>query len=1311
MTPSALTNQPEVFRTARYLQTAALVMLTVVLSSELSQAATPFSLNVVLMHFHQIGIEAEAEGDSSAHQALGAVEEHAAQLLALDVQEAHEVPASSALTSEQMEGLAKLQEFLATTSRRMPEQVLRGLAERKRETDSPAGVELFPSKPPTSTDEVQPVDPDKPEKTDKPQKPEYPVSDDPFGEKQSPGPAQVENESEEVKVVSSPLVIRVLSGDWPAIKKALAALPAEQGTAIYTILLETLAKDSGSVVLPQDVLALADAAPDTLKNHQLALLGDLVRRSLEQTEKPTDFLAALRTGTSRLGGNDPARREAAARLLLAASLVEEAAEFLPPLEPALAAKQAEVVQLHARYQALRGASLKDRLGLLRSWMLTQAVLGMPEAAEQVRAAASRRAFALATMIPPRLTDAWLKDVLSGDAAKGLDLLAGVAAQVSESFQQKEPSRRIAAIQLQSLAGQKLLAVRGAELDDSWKLALEMLTRGWINEAQKSAGPELRKIVVEDDDKTPPLDAEMLLEIAPNSTWRQALHPDTAEHVQHLTGRLAIQTENHEVALAVIRDVAKHDKKLALAIANGLINPVVDISIERSLYDDPFGSYPSSSRVPMNAHQYLSHSHWDRQQQQSGSTTRAAQLRNLAQLSRLLGTLAEAGIRPDEDSIAQAFAHCHSPAEVYREEDIQRVFGDIAKLSPETAKQLGELLRINLAGQWRNPEVQQQSGTQRTTQDQVKEVIAGYELAHRILAGAVVSAPDDVSLKTQAAGVSYDDAEFRYDQQVDLATYVGLRDTAFTTFLSAADAYARQLPKLEPTSHSVDVYWQWFQAALGTSDLGYLRASDEADRSQIERIAAAIERLGSAEDRHRELFAQSAMDSLYETPAQLKPHLIREALRVIGDHPAGQPLVEQLALYDELLDEIELHWLIDGSERVGHNRSFGVRLALRATQAVLRENGGFAEFLVAVSPQNFSQSSQQNQPDVRRNLDRELREKLSEAFHIEALDFHPSPVKPRGCNRPGWRELPLAYAVLRAKDAAIDRLPEVQLDVDCADGGDRVRLPIRTHVAVLNARDALPPPRPASDIKLRQVLDDRQLAEGRVRLEMTASARGLTPDLNQLFAEETPKVAGLQVQNIVDQGINLASLEIGEEISPQTERRWVVEYAAAGDEMPATFTFPAPIAATTAVTREKYDDADILEAGATTTLNRPLLASTKRWLWPIVGGTGLLILLTGGAMIVLKRVRRSRRPVAEKYLWPETMNPFSLLTVLKRMQADESLALSAEERRELQETVSHLDTSYFGRPAGQDAPDLETTLRRWIPRTVTTNGSATPMRPK
>ena len=92
-------------------------------------------------------------------------------------------------------------------------------------------------------------------------------------------------------------------------------------------------------------------------------------------------------------------------------------------------------------------------------------------------------------------------------------------------------------------------------------------------------------------------------------------------------------------------------------------------------------------------------------------------------------------------------------------------------------------------------------------------------------------------------LAFDLAEFLYGQKADLKTYTSIRDQAFVAYRRAAALYAASLSAVPPRLQNVNVYRQWFQSALGASDLAYLTRQDRPDLDEIDRVAAAMRGLG------------------------------------------------------------------------------------------------------------------------------------------------------------------------------------------------------------------------------------------------------------------------------------------------------------------------------------------------------------------------------------------------------------------------------------------------------------------------------------
>jgi hypothetical protein len=399
----------------------------------------------------------------------------------------------------------------------------------------------------------------------------------------------------------------------------------------------------------------------------------------------------------------------------------------------------------------------------------------------------------------------------------------------------------------------------------------------------------------------------------------------------------------------------------------------------------------------------------------------------------------------------------------------------------------------------------------------------------------------------------------------------------------------------------------------------------------------------------------------------------------------------------LLKEVELNLRLDGDATVGHGQPFGAFLTVRHTVELERENsGGFAKYL-----RNQSQISNYYNPygvapiDYREDLEKQMREKLSEGFEIVSLVFHDEKVQSRGYGKPGWRETPLVYLLLKAKDASVDRLPSLRLDADFIDAKGPVVLPVASAVQLIDARPEIVPPRPVSELDVTQTLDDRTLKEGKVTLEIKAVAKGVIPGFKELF-EFTP--SGFKVDEMDDSGTMVQRLSSeGDALAAATERNWQIklspEKSGAGSTL---FQFPKPRTADLKVSYKRYQDADIVEAAPELALAGQPLRASQIWPW------ALLVFAVGIAAVWGVKQLRSQTAVTAapvSYSLPSTVTPFTTLDLLRRIHGDPHLALSPEQRAELSQNIAGIEAHYFAhRRNGDSGPDLTAIGEQWVTRT-------------
>jgi hypothetical protein len=1131
------------------------------------------------------------------------------------------------------------------------------------------------------------------------------------------------------KLVSDEFV----AGDWKAIGKYLATLPKDQGPKVYTTMLAMMVGGK-NLLSPDDVLALADASPADLEDQQFTLLGQLLQRSRADLGVPRAALLHLKAGTERMGGSDPAKRLAAARFLSEAGMIDAAQSYLPPLEYVLKSKDPRILNLVANCKLKAAVTGDDKIALRAAWDLTNLVIAMPSVANAAQSEAIDRALQLAAIMPEKDVSQWIKKLALENRLLCMTILAQSSQYAEDTFRARAIEPRAQAIAAQHRLGTALLDLPVKDRE-AWAETIRVLSLGWLNEAtyavnfeseleesDRAAGvggrdplaglSDLARLITSfqggsasssslssssrmrrdrgGNNEPAPMDAGVLLATSPGDAWCRSVDPDLSRQLRRLTAIVTAEGNDRALTFAAIRASLKDDPKLARELAERYFNNwVTTLQGARSSSGEQSICYSGGHRSVFNNSQGGS----------SGGVPliRAIQVRNLAALHDELKAVGELGTLPlHEQLLASAFDACHSPAEIYREEDIAQVFGNIDSMPPALAMQLASTMRTKLVSQWAKPETQTDAGTQRTDKDLVAEILRGYGLAKKIAAAAEKQAPQVPQIVMLEATLCFDEAEFQYGQKADLKTYAGLRDSAFAAYRKAGELYAKAAPQLPKAGQSADVYMRWFQSALGASDLAYLTRQDKPDADQIEHIAAAIHSLGGeTADRHMEMFAQNVTSSMSEVPGNLKVHYLESAMRVLGDHPAGKAARDRLKFYDELLGEVQVHAEVDGDAKVGHGNPFGVRLSIRYTAALGRESN----FFLSLLQKSNVGGREIDQPKI---IEATIGEKLSQTFDVVMVRFHDLRTTPHGFGRPGWMETPLAYVVLQAKTPSVDRIPIIPIDLEFNDGSGSVLLPVASQVVLLDARDEQPPARPYKDLKIRQIWDDRRLASGSAQLEVLATAQGLIPPLDRLVDLSSSTMPGFHVIKVQDQRLEVKSLGTdGAETFPVTERRWTVEVSPDADAKtpPSQFAFPAAKAPVAAMEYQRYEDADVASVGPTIPLH---LAASPRQISLWAGAVAAIVLALAIAIaIVLYAVRRRRTAAAgPRYRRPEPLTPFNAVVLLKRIQSDRALAISETERRALGETIADMEYRYFHRAAAPSArkdivDDLSPVLDRWL----------------
>ena len=1093
------------------------------------------------------------------------------------------------------------------------------------------------------------------------------------------------------------LHLNVMAGEWDTLSWFLEERAGDEAEGIYSHVIQST-NQGDPMLLPEEVLALANAAPGEPTDWQIDVLGKLLKQASTRSSTGP-MLGEIREGTRLFGGEDEANHPRTAALLARAGMSDEAYDYLPPIDRVREEEDARGLLIHGIYHS-------DRDETLEAWELF-GELALIEAADfEVRQEALREAVKRLPEIPEAQATAWLKAVFASErlAAAALEVIALDAMNLRQS--NLGEAERARAILVMKSAVETLLD-SGRVDSEVIRVPMRMLTTGLVAEAESATTAKGVR-------GGPPKGIAMLMRAKPEETWLDSIEPSLAVRAYRAFTGVATRADEIDVALDILEEgIAKHPDEAEemggefLELWTNRLRPNAGSSQNAAISAAIFAY---GGRVGMAA----------------APLTRGRQARNLDRLRRVLDLMSERGVDPRSVSgVVEAFQGCHSASEAYTEDDIVRILGPIEELPATTAAQLAAAMQGGLSGDWRSREVQQRFGMRRNGVEIAEVVETGYGLAMRLIDRALELEPDSWQHAVRRAALAFERLEHRRSMNDDdLADYEQLRGESFEAFERAALAYAAAAGRGEEKPSPV-VFRAWFNAAIGATDLAQvtrdniLLEGSERDE-QIGRIRDAILGMepGLAEA-HLGLLATDFSSAVDGLNPEVKPRIVRHALRVVGDHPAAAPLRRINALYEDLIDdEIHLRLAIDGPDRTGTDEPFAAVLALRYTNAVDRETDGFAKYLqngVYVNLGNRGTSV-----NYRDRLERSIRDSLKEGFELEGIGFfdsmHPS-VEVREDGEVGWQEKPLAYLVLRATDPSIERIPPIRMDLDFIDQTGPVILAVESNSPPIDAASQ-GPKRPLSGLEVDQVIDARD-PEGAVLLEITARGRGVVGDLDQILTGVEDAIEGYRIS---DEGIESFPLSM---IEASMDDEVVYRFMGSGDEE-ETFQGPDADGVQRQVTERRWSIRYEPEVGAATTGNFvvprlddsaegdlvvrvfedmdlvtvdegsvPLGGGVRPWAWGLIAAVVLGVLI--GVLLIASRRKHHESSSDDDVegMLPSRWSPFASVAALKRIDERYGARLNPDRRKELQAEIAEIERRYFGPIDAAGDSDLEKLVRSWV----------------
>lgn len=1110
----------------------------------------------------------------------------------------------------------------------------------------------------------------------------------------------------------------VTLGRWDRVKAYFQEIPVEEGKEGHAQLLRSLQagpqenrqRNNNNMPIEQNLLELGDiigiaaASPIPLERPVVTQLATFVQLALQAGVLPDTIVARLESEAAKSGDDAILNRRQCAWMLAASGQTAELEKFLPTFEEVRDAKDAEGLILLSQCQAAKHAKEGKPEMLERAFTIAQPVLAMTEAKQEQRDEALQLVLGLVPRVREDLGIAWLDQTFAGDPQFGMKVLAGMGSTAATALMNspQDSATRLQNLKIQKTVVESLFEKQPQRVAE-WEETIRLLAFSWLKEAELSRtmdrstsyGPRMQRdpygnyFYINDDgmmemqnrgrqQQVQPIASAEVIDTAPGSAWLAKLDDEFRPKFLAIQAQLLLKVSEDERAFPLIEGLAASYPNLARDLTHEFIR------VWTRNHD------PNSNSRYTNSYMYM----YGFEQRANGiPLTRSKQERNLAELAAWIPRIRALPIKNlDESLFATAFTTCHSSAEVYRIDAIEKVFGPIASMDAKMLAQLAQQMRTNLTALWRMPAQQEQAKTQRKQKDIEAEVVRGYGVARTVLEGGVQKYPDDWRLALAQACLLLDEISYR-NEIAPSSQFSELRLGAIDRFRHAADLYAQALPTLPDNEQAATVFEHWFYAGLGASDLAQIDHRSTADSRQPALIRDAILALpGEAAEKHRGFFANSLFTRMSALKPNVKYNYLKAGFEIAGDAKQAREARKVYDYYNDLVSEIQLLTRVDGSPRVGRDTPFGVFIELRHTPEIERESGGFAKYLQNQNSMSYAYNYGRPLENYRDKFDEAVRAALEEHFDVQSVTFQEKDVHARASGEAGWRVTPYAYVLVKPRGPQVDKFPSLKMDLDFLDTSGYAVLPIVSAPLPVDAAAEKPDARPYSNLKVTQTLDERQAADGKLVLEIKATARGIVPVLSELL---DVKASDFEVAATDDQGVVISKFDSeSSEPAVVSERTWMVTYNGRTDlaALPTTFQFPEPKVAVADNTYQRYDDADLKSVDATVKLERKY--GETRVMWPWYTGAGVLVALAAG--ILFRSLRRREDQVAKDQMTlPEKLTPFNVLAILK--QIEHNNGYDAATKEELATSIRTLEKHYFSSTNGDAAPDLRNVAERWLAR--------------
>ncbi|MDH4475486.1 MAG: hypothetical protein QE274_03350 [Verrucomicrobiaceae bacterium] len=1101
-------------------------------------------------------------------------------------------------------------------------------------------------------------------------------------------------------------LMRFVTGDWAKIGEELKQMPPDLAVKIYNKMLADLTENRKPVVRLDDIVGLSEAAPAELNNDNVRRLGQLLGIAVPVNESFW-LLDRFQKGTGKFGGADPAKRLLAARVLIAGNFRDLARTYLPGNDQiAQIADEGVRNELMAFVATQEQRENTQRSEVQRIWDENIRELLAPST-DKNRNSEKQKAISniskIITQVPLSTLAPVFTELVKSNPETAMKLLTALERKV-QNDRNGDVLTRTSNIAVQaSVAALLCDLVKPGE--QPWTQVIELMADVWASEAentftQKSATSNQQKFILPED----------LMPHAPTGKWAAALNAGARDRMDVAMSRLILTGANFDQAAERIVEIGKRSARAGAALAEDFLgvwakthNPQIPEPLRRKF------NLPDDARIPV---------------------TPIMMEKNIESLSRMMALFRQAGIAPaDYSKVVDAFDLAYSSAETYRTTHIEKVFGPMDKMDEPLFFLILSRMSKNLGERWRKMDVQTAGMTQRDETQTLDLVREGYGTALKLIDGWIAGHGDSTRALTLAGTLLVEWGDFEYFQEL-VASDSKMRMTGYKEknlqaqeyFNRGAVAYGTQVAQIAPGDYNVAAYLGWFNGLLGISSNGQINLSKAMNRAALTRIREHLVALpGKASKAHISMFAKIVNDRLADEKdplhEDLKYRYLASSLVITKDDPFTLGAQKQVAYLDELLSEVRLQTRVDGPNTVGRDQDFGIIVSIVHTEAMGRA-AHFGQYLTNDANAGLVKQQRKPSPLVKKmraaqgprdELELNITEALAPFFDIHSFTFATPEVKPRPTAQAGWDETILAYLHVRAKDASVDKIPPVQLELKFVDLSGPITIPAESaETAIKVATDKIEP-RPANNIEITQTLDNRQLnINGGLTLEVKATASGLVPDIEQLLDLKSANTVAIKNIN-AHEGLQITELNTwADQVAPRSERIWTISLdgdQVRASEAPITFHFPQPKAKDAIVTYSSYTDMNL------TTLKEPavqigremtaqevaIVASKSPYLWPaIIGGAGLLF--ASLLWLVLRGKGKTERPIRARdvFTMPKEVDGFAVVALLRRLCSSPLVKLKDTQQSELQSDLKRVEAACFGASAGAlSETDLRAIASKWL----------------